>query len=193
MRNFSTATAEQNPASPRISSARRLGYVCLVLMALVSRDAFAQKPGAIDVTVTLLPGETARTIVAPTGGSFVGVALIASEEHLCNLPSAAQINAQLANLAAFGRLQAVLTLMEGAGTASAGAIQQAFGVLFPANKLIASRFSRGTEEFSISQMVDGPHTLTFASNCLTATEAKTAINDIRRIIRAHLGMPAPTN
>ena len=192
MRIFPATLAERARVSARISAARRLGFASLILLALLSRDALAQKPGAFDVTVTLLPGETAKTIVAPTG-AFVHVAFVASEEYLCNLPTAAQTNAQLANLAAFGRLQSVLTLMESAGTASAGGIQNAFGALFPASKLIASRFSRGSEQFSNSQMVNGPYTHTFAADCLTVPEARAGVNEIRRIMRAHLGLPAPTN
>ncbi len=159
----------------------------LICVALLAREAVAQTP----ITVKLLPGETTQSVVAPSVPSFE-VLYIASEEYVCNIPTAAKVNDLLLTLARAGRLQQALTMLEGIGTASSVSIGQAFGRLVLDSRSIAP-FSSQT--ITISQKAVGNYGYTHAvkSNCLTVPEARAGINDIRRIIRAYLELPAPTN
>ena len=186
------AAMAQERAVLRGFAARSLGYACLIAVALASQDAVAQTP---PIEVRLLPGETTRTLVAPSAPSF-NVLYVASEVYVCNLPTAATINDQLLTDARFGRLLRKLGFVEGVLTTSDASIGRAFaqvdsgsGGLSPSNSV----FSSQPLTFVQDRLGNTGTTHTVRSNCLTVPEARAGINEIRRIIRAHLGLPAPTN
>ena len=190
MRITEATAAEMEPAMRHRRAGGSLARACLIAVALASHDAVAQ---TTSIEVTLLPGETSRSIAAPVGTNF-SLVYIAAEEYVCNLPTEAQANYRLLFLAGMGTLQSTLTGIEGEGTATALAIRRAFNLLaLPGDRALGGVFSRATQAVSRGALVNGPYTVTFASDCLTVTEARAAINDIRRIIRAHLGLPAPAN
>jgi hypothetical protein len=166
-----------------------LGLAWMIVIALLPREAAAQSP----ITVTLSPGQTTQTLVAPNSLTF-DVLYVASEEYVCNLPTAATINDRILTAARDGRLQATLTSLELLGTASAASIGQTYGRLvgaaIPVN---GGAFSSQTVTISQKTLGNTGYTHTFRTNCLTVPEARAGINEMRRIIRAYLGLPAPTN
>ena len=183
------AAMAQERAVLRGFAARSLGYACLIAVALASQDAVAQTP---PIEVRLLPGETTRTLVAPSQAGF-SVLYVASEEYVCNLPTAARINDLLQTWARAGSLQQTLTSLESRVTATSASIGQAYQELIGgSSRAPYGIFSSETERFTIPLGNTG-YTFTFAANCLTVPEARAGINDIRRIVRAYLGLPAPAN
>ena len=161
----------------------------MAVIALLPREAAAQSP----ITVTLLPGETTQTLVAPSSLTF-DVLYVASEEYVCNLPTAATLNDRLQSAARGGRLQATLTSLEARGTASAASIGQTYAQLVGAGiSPNGGAFSSQTVTISQKTLGNTGYTHTFRTSCLTVPEARAGINDMRRIIRAYLGLPAPTN
>ena len=187
--------------SPRTLAARRLGYACVILIALVARDAVAQRT----ISVTLLPGESTKSIQAPGDANFV--VSLTTPVHLCDLPTTAPvINGLLLNLVSRGELQQALTRMESAGTASDFAIANGFSALTardPKRYIFVggsqsfsqtefhSTATRGTDTIASARQIDLSRT--FATACLTVDEARGLLNIIRRSIRAYLGLPALAN
>ena len=161
----------------------------MTVIALLPREAAAQSP----ITVTLLPGETTQTLVAPNSLTF-DVRYVASEEYVCNLPTAAMINGRIVTTARDGRLQAALTSLESRGTATGASIGQSYAQFFGAGiSPTGGAFSSETVTISQKALGNTGYTHTFRTNCLTVPEARAGINDMRRIIRAYLGLPAPTS
>lgn len=184
------ATVEQERASSRSFSARSFGYACLILMVLASRDALAQT----NITVTLQPGETTKTIQAPAAATFM-VMYISSETYICNWPTTAQIKTQLELHAGAGSLQSMLDRLE----SSSG--NTAFPFLNIGPKLFVLRggenlpslfFSATIVPFTQQQLVAGPLTHTVRTRCVTVNEAETAITQVARVVRAYLGIPQGT-
>ncbi len=165
-------------------SERSFGYACLILIALVSRDAVAQTT----IGVTLLSTETTKTIQAPRDLSF-NVSYV-TPPHICNLPSATAINARYSDLVTRGLLRQVLTQMEATALGSAVGISGALGTFLglPASSLL---YMGNVQSFSQAQLARGQITHTFATACLTLLEAQTLLYEIRRSMRADLGMSAP--
>jgi hypothetical protein len=161
----------------------------MIVIALLPREAVAQSP----ITVTLRPGQTTQTLVAPNTPHF-DVLYVASEEYVCNLPTAATLYDRLLTAARENRLQGTLTALEMRGTASAAAIGQTYARLVGTLTSIGGGvFSSQTVRISQMQVGNAGYTHTFMTSCLTVPEARAGINDMRRIIRAYLGLPAPTN
>ena len=163
----------------------------MLVIALLPGKAAGQAP----ITVTLLPGQTTQTLVAPNSLTF-DVLYVASEEYVCGLPAAATLNDHLLTAARAGRLQGTLTMLESRGTASALSIGQTYAQLVGAGISASSgAYSFSSQTVTIAQKTVGNagYTHTFRTSCLTVPEARAGINDMRRIIRAYLGLPAPTN
>jgi hypothetical protein len=161
----------------------------MLVIALLPGKAAGQSP----ITVTLLPGQTTQTLVAPNSLTF-DVLYVASEEYVCGLPTAATLNDQLLTAARGGRLQSTLTSLESRGTASAAAIGQTYAQVAGAGiSPTGGAFSSQTVTISQKMLGNTGYLHTFRASCLTVPEARAGINDMRRIIRAYLGLPAPTN
>lgn len=187
MRISQPTAVEQKRAIPRALAAPGLVCAFLVLVAFPFQHAIAQTT----LSVTLQPGQATTTVQAPRNNTFA--VSYSAPLHLCNLPpTAASINAQLSALAGKGELPQALTRIENFGTASADSIAQAFAVL-TAVEPRKMAYSGSTQSFSQAQLTGGPITHTFATACLNVDEARALLNEIRRGIRAALGMPAPSN
>lgn len=179
------AAVEQECVVPSELFARRLGYACLIFFTLASRDAIAQTT----ISVTLNSSETTKTIQAPRDLSF-NVSYV-TPPHVCNLPSAAAINARYSDLVTRGLLRQVLTQMEATSLGSAVGTSGALGTFLglPASSLL---YMGNVQSFSQAQLSGGQFTHSFATACLTLLEAQTLLYEIRRSMRADLGMSAPT-
>ncbi len=102
--------------------------------------------------------------------------------------TASEINAALLR---GGNLQSTLTTIESIGTATPIAIARAFS--FAGVDPKSDIYSGGTQDFLGKQLAGGAITHTFARSCLNVDEARILLLEIRRAIRAELGLPAPTN
>ncbi len=169
-----------------------VGYACLILTALASHDAIAQRT----INVTLLPGESTKALQAPGDQSFA--VSLTTPVHLCGLPTTAPvINGLLSDLVGTGGLQQALTRMESAGTASDFAIAQGFSAL-TARDPKSYVYTGSSQSFTQTQLVSVAasrqnFTYTFATACLTVDEARSLLNIIRGSMRSYLGLPALVN
>lgn len=166
-----------------------LGLAWMIVIALLPREAAAQSP----ITVTLSPGQTTQTLVAPNSLTF-DVLYVASEEYVCNLPTAAALNDLVLSAARGGSLPRTLAALELRGTATAASIGQTYAAVTGAGiSPTGGAFTSQTVTISQKTLGNTGYTHTFRTNCLTVPEARAGINEMRRIIRAYLGLPASTN
>lgn len=174
------ATGEPQRALPHIFPAGIVGYVSLMLMALSSPAALAQ-------VVTLQPGEYNRIIrVAP--GSTHDVEL-SSPGHICGWPSLDHVRNRIARVNMNDLVQA-----EGIGTATGNAIRDSL------NRMLAlgpgDRVSHFTGFVQRDQRLDSGQAeliVLFSRQCLGLEDSRSALFQIRQVIRAYLGLPAPSS
>lgn len=186
--------------------ARSLGYACLILIALAPRHAMAQTSAATSqpprtYSISLSPGESTTSMRAPRDAAFR--VSLTTPEYLCGLPyTVGAIERRVAYWAAQTapglRLQDTLSRMENYGAGTGAAIANAFAVFLgvPASgssNSTAIYYTGGTATFTQTQLAGGPYTHAFRTDCHTVDEARTILNEIRRGVRAYLGLPAPTN
>jgi hypothetical protein len=198
--NFESNPLRRNRRARPALSARSLGCACLILIAFAPQIAMAQTPGTLRlISVTLPPGERTTSIQAPRDASFV-VAL-RTPLHVCGVPyTVGEIERRIAywDRQPAPGLQGALSRMESYGTSSGGAIVNAFAI-FTGLPVLGSgsqtgiSYQGGQVNFTQAQLAGGPFTHTFRAGCHTVDEARTILNEIRRGIRAYLGMPAPAN
>jgi len=166
------------PPTLRAFSVRRLGYACLILIALVSRDAVAQTT----VEVTLKAGEYNPSVpVAP--GTPYSIRIIAPG-LLCSWPSASAVQSAIsatdeARLKSFESLDnpgwAMNTLLGSPDNLSGP-------VVWVQTVTHQATLPLNTPSQDIRVRAD----------CVTLEEARSVILPIRRVIRARLGLPPPT-
>ena len=184
-RSTDVKIARPAPIKPRrallhIVPAGIFGYVSLMLMTLSSPAALAQ-------VVTLQPGEYNRVIrVAP--GSTHDVEL-RSPGHICGWPSLDQVRNRIPRVET-----ATLEQAESFGMATGNAMRDALNMLLALGP--GNRISHYTGFVQRNQRLDSGQTeltVLFSRQCLGLDEARSALFQIRQVIRAHLGLPAPSS
>lgn len=172
-------------------SASCLRYAGLVLVAFLSRDAVAQTGTTMEVTYQ--PGEFSKSVSVPRIYS-TGVT-IHTPGYICSWPTPDQIKVRLA--AGAGLLTQRLNQMEGYGSAGARDIVLAMNVIMgvQVNGLadpvgIVSGGHIGSDR--TGNVPSGGYLHTFARRCVDEQAARAGLFEIRRLIRAYLGLPAPT-
>lgn len=179
MRISEPATVEQERALPRTFSARSIGYACLMLIALVSRDVVAQTT----IDVTLQPGEFSKTIQAPGTATFT--VRYRNPIYLCNWPTTNQMKIAIESAMSQGSLAQRLSEMERRNGASGEAIADTLNALSG----YQGAFNGKDQEFTQQQLAAGPFTYTFMNRCISVEEARTGIGEILQVIRSYLGLP----
>ncbi len=174
-------TIDPHRAVPRTLPAGISGYVCLMLMALSSPVALAQ-------VVTLQPGEYSRSIqVAP--GSTHDVELRSPGGHICNWPSSNSVRIGIQRVSV-----AVLEEAESYGVANGEAIRLALNRLLGLGP--GGRVSHITRSVRSNQRLESGQTelvIVFGDDCVEVGDARSALFQMRQVIRAHLGLPAPSS
>ena len=172
------AAVEQQRAVPRGLFARSLACACLMLMALASRDLAAQ-----EVAVTFLPGEVTKEVPMPR---FATTIRITTPPNICNWPTVDRVRNSFSTDAA--ELALRLAQMESFGTAS---LTNIVGSMNAFTGISPIRLSAGTS-MPVPPPSETNISLPFMSQCLEVDTARASVNELRRIIRAYLGMPPPT-
>ncbi len=183
MKTTEPANIERQRAMPRTCSARSFGYACLILIALVSRDAVAQA-----IVVTLEPGEYERSIAM--AGSGTRSIDLRTPGHICNWPSMEELRASLSTI-----FTVHVERLEAFGSATGADIVQAMNVIVGQIGNIGAPgrpvylFTGGTRV--LPPEASGTRAETFAVRCLDLANARIGLFQIRRWARANRGMPAP--
>ena len=178
------AAVERQRAVPRRFAARSLACACLMLMAFASRDLAAQ-----DVAVTFLPGEFTKEVPMPRAATSFR---ITPQPTICGWPTTEQIRSRISSMNA-ATLLTVLRNMESQGQGSPGIFvhsgmqQLGLGVSF-----IGSGSATWTFPVAVPPPSQTNISLPVMTGCLEVATALAGTNEIRRIIRAYLGMPPPT-
>jgi hypothetical protein len=166
----------------RAFSVRRIGYVLSILFALLSRDALAQ---AIQrVVVTLEPGEFRRSI-AVVPGVLIQFE-VTTPGVLCNWPSLNVLRSRIPLMN-----ESSLNALEGHGTATSDAIARGLNVLLGDgpervhNIQVIRYMQAGIPRERLVPGLD----ITEGRNCLELEQARSALLQIRQVIRAYLGLP----
>lgn len=170
------------PPTLRAFSARRIGYVLLVLLALLSKDALAQ--GTREIVVTLEPGEHSRSITVAPNRTYV--LELRSPGHICNWPSLDTLRSQIPQMTAED-----LNSLESFGTETSGSITRAINVLLAIGASPSTRYAVNFQNGSrTTDTVFSPGaTILFERDCLDLGEARSGLLQIRQVIRARLGLP----
>ena len=182
------AAVERERAVPRRFAARSLACACLMLMALASRDLAAQAKPA-PVAVTFGPGEFTKEVPMPRAATEF---LITPQPYICGWPTTEQIRSRISSMNA-ATLNAVLWQMEGHRM---GGGQQVYGQMQQLG-LVVQFIGPGSANSAFFPVAVPPPSQTNISlplltGCLEIATALAGTMEIRRIIRAYLGMPPPT-
>ena len=178
------AAVEQQRAVPRGLFARSLACACLMLMALASRDLAAQ-----EVAVTFLPGEFTKEVPMPRAGTSFR---ITPQPTICGWPTTEQIRSRISSMNA-ATLLTVLRNMESHSQSLPGIYvhwgmqQLGLGVNF-----IGSGSANWTFPVAVPPPSQTNISQPFLIQCVEVDTARAGVNELRRIIRAYLGMPPPT-
>jgi hypothetical protein len=192
VRNSDLMTLDRNTVPRHAIAARWVGCACLVMTILRPEFAVAQAMPSTPILVNLLPGESAITLNLPVGtANAFDVSFRTSENFICNFPTAIELNAQLRAAAAFGQLQTLLSQLESNGPYGIQTLLAELGAVTDGK--VTAYGATVIKRFTISQVAGGPYTHTYATGCLNVSAAWAVLLDIRRVIRAYLGLPAPTN
>lgn len=178
------AVLDMAPVPPplRAFSARRIGYVLLMLLALLSKDALAQTSRQVAV-VTFEPGEYSKVItVVPGVPHDFG---LRAPGLICNWPSIDKLRQQvpLVTVADLNTLEQ--------NTAAIGGVLFAVGVLGRKTREVNMPFI--PDVLLTNQVLDplsqSDRSVVFARDCVEFEEARSALLQIRQVIRARLGLP----
>jgi hypothetical protein len=174
----------------RAIAARGFGYACLILFALVPWHADAQQT----FEVTLQPGEFSRSVAVPR--NIPVTIFFRTPGYVCNWPRALILNTHIALMT-----ERDLNQMEGFGTASGNAIVGAMNVIaatqsatpgiFGSAMTHLEFFSAQGKTFTLGE-VESERVEVLSPNCYDLEIARSGVLQIQRVIRAHLGLPAPT-
>ena len=158
-------------------AARSLGWACLMLMALASRDLAAQP-----VVVNFQPGEVNKEVPMPR---FASEILTTTLGHVCAWPTIDEVRSRISSMDA-------ATLASSLGQMESSAKSSNYGLA-----MFAIMGQNSTYEFRGRPVPLPPPsqtkvTITVASACVDFDTARAGVNELRRIIRAYLGLPPPT-
>lgn len=183
------ATGAQKRAAPRVLFARSLGYACLMLIALVSRNAVAQTR-----VVYIEPGQYGASIALP-GDRSTNLRLHSREGHVCGLPlhpsgsGRAFVNSSISQIR-----ESNLSQLESFGSDSPADLVAALKLVFPSLPIhVYDAETKGVRPVALG--LGQPSVLNevhYEGVCLTLEHARVWVFQIRRVVRAHLGLAAPT-
>ena len=182
------AAVEQQRAVPRGLFARSLACACLMLMALASRDL-----AALQLAVTFQPGEFTKEVPMPRVDDVYNVAMVTTPAYICFWPSIDEVRSNISGMSA-SLLTSKLAQMESVGTGDGGSIVRAMNESTgPGGNGVRLNF--GGNNNPVPVWIPPSRTilsLPVLFSCVDIDTARVWVNELRRIIRAYLGMPPPT-
>ena len=149
-------------------------------------DRPGAEQAAQNVAVTFLPGEMTKEVPRPTSAT---VYRITTPPFVCAWPQPDQMRNRIESMNA-ASLTSTLEKMESYGTASGENIVLAMNAFAGSGSYLFTGTDFLLTLIALNDIV--VNTKSFTPGCLNVESARASVNELRRIIRAYLGISPPT-
>lgn len=180
----------------RVKASVRFAAVTLLTSSAVVLPDSAHAQGAHDYGTTTFQedGEWEKSL--PGRRNSGGYGKLVAPAMVCKLPTEAELKTRIEALIADGTLNSKLTELENAATPNVTSIRTALNAFM--NNYYAQRYLGSAENYSFGAAnltnawaAGGPYVTRHRENCLPYSQATTWVKELRGVIRAYLGLPAP--